>query len=199
MKRRTISLQLLIRICLILLFVMAVNIGWDIHRESYFARQEMLEKARLIAGQFVATRTFIAARPEKEQEPTNSTDQTLQRGSFKHLDPRSVDATLQKVFGEHTRVELREVWYEAATPENRPEELEKTLLSELASHQNLEELHRIDEFHGTRAFIYMVPLSVEEGCLECHGNERHGTESTGSGTASKLPPRYQLGEVVGGV
>lgn len=186
MKFKSLTSRLMLLISLITLLVMTLSFFWNADRSKQRAELEVREKARVIANQFLALRTFMA----QSQDP-----QEIQPGGelqYKHLNPVALQNEVNKAFGKDIKVTFKEIWPAAINPANMPSEFEKALLEELKKNDNLDEVWGTYSNNGQRMFTYMIPIYMEDQCLVCH--------SEGVVKAkSRLPQKHSLGELAGAI
>ncbi|WP_243137615.1 c-type heme family protein [Desulfofundulus thermobenzoicus] len=182
------SKRFMIRIIAVLLLVTGLNVGLDYYEQKNQIQQELKEKSRVITGQLLATREFIA----RNQDRINSDS----RGhfEFKGLNPAAVGRGVAEIFNQSTGYHIKQTRLNPRNPRNTPDAFEIKGLEVLARDPYLTEFSGFDEQNGQRVFRYMVPMRVEEYCLQCHG------EPAGQPDISGYPREgYRLGDLGGAI
>ncbi|MCW3490579.1 ATP-binding protein [Dethiobacter alkaliphilus] len=142
-----------------------INFIWSTlsFRESEYNR--VREKASIITEQFIATRSFIA----QNQDRINNDSQG--NFEFKHLNPAAVGRGVGDLLAERTDYAIKQTRLNPRNPQNEPDAFEREALERFAQDSSLEEIYQEDDMDGQSVFRYIVPLYIEESCLDCHGGE----------------------------
>ncbi|EEG78993.1 ATP-binding protein [Dethiobacter alkaliphilus] len=142
-----------------------INFIWSTlsFRESEYNR--VREKASIITEQFIATRSFIA----KNQDRINNDSQG--NFEFKHLNPAAVGRGVGDLLAERTDYAIKQVRVNPRNPQNEPDAFEREALERFSQDSSLEEIYQEADMDGQSVFRYIVPLYIEESCLDCHGGE----------------------------
>lgn len=188
LPRNRLSFRLMLSITLITITVMSFSFFLNINQQRLRAEKELREKARTITKQFLAIRTFIA----ESQDTTEISRQQAQE--YKHLDPVAVEKGIADIFGKETRVTFKEIWLGASKPQNMPDAFEVNLVKKFAATPQTKDLWGVDIKEGQRTFRYMVPIYMEESCLNCHGGEPGGQQIGGFSRVG-----HKLGDFVGAI
>ncbi len=200
---QTLSFRLLTRLVAITVVVAAVNLYWNISRETLQAYRDLHARARLISVQFLSVRSWVAQQPGA----------AIPGEKYTHLDPEAVAAGLRTVFADDPGVALREVWVRASDELHAPDPLEEEAIRRFTTDPTLVEFSVLERAGGVSRFRYLIPIQMEEACLTCHrpsngaaadeAREQNqaagGTAALDSGTAALLPPEFNLGEVAGAI
>jgi signal transduction histidine kinase len=149
---------------------------------------ELREKANIIGLQFQAMRAFIA----QNQSVINYDSQG--NFEFKHLNPAAVGKGVGDIFGEWTDYSIKQTRLQVRNLENYPDEFEREMMEKLREDRTLPEIWAEDEIDGRKYFRYLMPLTMKDWCLDCHGG------SPGEIDVAGYPKEgYQLGDFGGAI
>lgn len=180
--------RLILCLTIITLLVSFLNFVWTFERQQARAESELMDKARVAASQFLATRAFVA---ESYQYYYPSTD-IENLAQFQHLDPAAAEKGVRELFRGDEAWSFKEIWLPGNDPLHAPDEFELMLLRKLQQDPDSQEAWGIDSIDGRRYFRYLLPIHIEKPCLTCHSRD--------SAVAfSQAVPRYDLGELAGAV
>lgn len=143
--------------------LMILNFFWT---SSYNRNTEfnmLREKAEILLEQFIAMRSFIAQNQDRINSDSHGNFE------FKHLNPAAVGKGVGDIFAGKTQYSIKQTRLHARNPGNAPDEFEKEVLARFAADRKLTEVHAEAMKDGKRVYRYVVPLYVEEACLNCHG------------------------------
>ncbi len=176
----------------ILVVAMGVVFTWIIKKEERLIRREIETKAELVAQQLKTIRGYIA-----EKQDVINTDPETGKVTFKHLNPAKVGAEISKRFSVSTNYIMKQTSLNYRNPENAPDEYEIKLLKRLQTKDNEDAVWGEDyDEEGKRIIRYMIPLYIEEGCLQCHGMPDYEGELDITGYKKE---GYRLGELRGAI
>lgn len=186
--RGSLSRKFMIRITAILLLITGINLGLDYYEQKNQILQELKEKSRVITGQLLATREFIARNQDRINYDSRG------HFEFKGLNPAAVGRGVGEIFNRSTGYQIKQTRLNPRSPGNAPDAFEVKGLRVLAENPLLTEYYGFDELNGERVFRYMVPLRVEESCLQCHGEPAGQPDITGYPKEG-----YRVGELGGAI
>lgn len=182
------GVRLVLCLTIITLWVSFLSFVWTFERQKARAEAELMDKARVAAYQFLATRAFVAESYQYNY-PGTSFENLAQ---FEHLNPAVAEAGVRELFRGDEAWSFKEIWFPGNSPEHAPDGFELRLLNQLRQDRKGQEAWGIDTVEGRRYFRYLLPIHIEEPCLTCHSHS-----STIS--FSQPVPRYNLGEIAGAV
>ncbi|AEG16281.1 integral membrane sensor signal transduction histidine kinase [Desulfofundulus kuznetsovii DSM 6115] len=186
--RGSLSRKFMIRITAILLLITGINLGLDYYEQKNQILQELKEKSRVITGQLLATREFIARNQDRINYDSRG------HFEFKGLNPAAVGRGVGEIFNQSTGYHIKQTRLNPRNPGNAPDAFEIKGLQALAQNPSMTEFYGFDEQNGEKVFRYMVPLRVEEYCLQCHG------EPAGRPDISGYPREgYRVGDLGGAI
>lgn len=180
------SFRLVFSLTIITLFISIVGFAWTYDRLKYRAEEQLRERARVAASQFLATRAFVAESYQYDYS-LHSVEKMVQ---FQHLDPRAAEKGVRELFTGDEAWFFKEIWFRGNSIRHAPDAFELKLLRHMGTSPNDDEAWGVDTLAGRNYFRYLVPINIEESCLVCHGS------------SSDLPftrevPQYELGELAG--
>jgi signal transduction histidine kinase len=135
------------------------------------AKQEMLEKARVLSQQMNAVWNFIEINQDLIDTDSDGTY------NFKGVYCAIAGKSIAVHFNRESDYVIR---YTSTTPRKNsayPDEFESEAFASFARGQV--EFYGIVEFEGEDVFRYVTPLYVEESCLRCHGDPAGEIDMTG--------------------
>ncbi|MGI1657365.1 MAG: c-type heme family protein [Desulfitobacterium sp.] len=165
MKLRNIRIRT--RFIVLLAGVLAVslfmNAGWIFLTQEKQAEREMHEKAYVLSQQMDAVWEFMVINQDVINYDADGAY------NFKKLHCSLVGKSIGKLFGKKTGYTIRYTNFEPRNKADIPDEFELEALNLFAKDGGAAEFYRVSEYEGQEAFRYIVPMRIEENCLECHG------------------------------
>lgn len=157
------SSWIMVSVTFITLLVMSISLWSELKLQRKQAEDELRQKARIVTGQFLAVRTFMA-------ENRNSGSGTAQK-QYRHIDPAALQEEIGDIFGSGTPVALKEAWSTSKTPANAPDAREWEYIRQFVLNSELKEISTIEVIQGRRVFRYLIPIRMKESCQECHAKK----------------------------
>lgn len=152
--------------------------------------QELQSRARSIVETVVFTRNWNARHGSVYVQKTpgmianpyleNPDIETLDGRVFTRKNPALMVREISELVGKEGSFKFHMASLKPLNPDNAPDEFETEALK--AFEIGIGEMFTREQEHGSTYFRYMVPLIVEQSCLECHA--RQG---------------YRIGDVRGGI
>ncbi|NLL19198.1 MAG: DUF3365 domain-containing protein, partial [Clostridia bacterium] len=170
------------------LWVSFLSFVWTFERQKSRAEAELMDKARVAANQFLATRAFVA-ESYQYYYPSTSVEKLAQ---FEHLNPAAAEKGVRELFRGDEAWSFKEIWFPGNSPEHAPDGFELKLLDQLRRDPAGQEAWGIDTVDGRRNFRYLLPINIEKPCLTCHS-------PSSAVSFSQKVPRYELGDLAGAV
>ncbi|HEY8498876.1 MAG TPA: histidine kinase dimerization/phospho-acceptor domain-containing protein, partial [Limnochordales bacterium] len=182
------EVRLLGSVAAVSLAMSLASFGWDAYRQRLQAEQTLTDRARAVAKQFLAVRSFVA---QAESERARA-----EPGSFHHLDPVAVARVVGEIFGAGSEARVREVWVGAASPQHRPDPVEQAALDRFEADPAVTEFAVVADDGGAagssgRLFRYVAPIHLEAECLRCH------QQGSLTGRQASAPPA--VGDLMGAI
>lgn len=172
-KRGSLGWRYLWVISTLIAGLMFFNFSWS---NFYFRQSEIAllrEKASVLTQQFIAMRSFVAQNQDKINTDSEGNFE------FKHLNPAAVGKGVGDILAARTDYTIKQIRLDVRNPENEPDEFERDVLERFAGDHNLQEYYAEDMQNGNNVFRYLVPLYLEDACLDCHGGPQGTTDVTG--------------------
>ncbi|NLC77879.1 MAG: DUF3365 domain-containing protein, partial [Clostridia bacterium] len=155
------GVRLVLCLTIITLWVSFLSFVWTFERQKARAEAELMDKARVAAYQFLATRAFVAESYQYNY-PGTSFENLAQ---FEHLNPAVAEAGVRELFRGDEAWSFKEIWFPGNSPEHAPDGFELRLLNQLRQDRKGQEAWGIDTVEGRRYFRYLLPIHIEEPCL----------------------------------
>jgi hypothetical protein len=87
------------------------------------------------------------------------------------LMPAIAGIKIGEKFYRETGYQLRQVSTKYRNPKNRPDTFEQKALLEFLKNEKLTEYKGMDTINDQRVLRYLLPLYIEEACLQCHSEK----------------------------
>ncbi len=171
-----------------MLLVLSVGFVWELEQQKQQARNELKEKAKVIAQQLLAVRAVIAASQDRINYDSQGNFE------FKHLNPAAVIQRVARIFNEVTRYQIKQTRMVPRIPENEPDAWERQQMVQFSENPLLVEVWGEEIIDGVRVFRYMIPLYMQPSCVQCHGEPKGELDIAG------FPKEgYKVGELAGAI
>lgn len=174
--------------------IVVISYGYTFFRTSRFQQEMvhslMLRQARLLSEQILLTRQwvsdhngiFILKQEGVESNPfLPEPEVEIDGRHFVKRNPAMVTRELSEYADRLNICRFRVTSLKPVNPANAPNDFERLSLEKFRD-KKMMDVHEFGKGEGGRLFRYITPLTVEEGCLECHA--RHG---------------YKVGDIRGGL
>jgi signal transduction histidine kinase len=197
-KNLHISLQIkfLLSIILIIVPVLGIIFTWTGIQNEKQAKEQVLTQARVLSRQVILTRQWITdcggvMVPLESKGAQNTTcfiEDKLQtsRGWYQRFTPAMVTRKLSQYSQKQDLYGFRLASLTPLNPENTPNSFEQKALNSFKQ-QKLDELFRFEKRGGKHYFQYIVPLYMEQGCLDCHKPKENSPNAVRGGLSIFLP------------
>ncbi len=163
MKNIRLKPKFIILMIAIILLSLAVNVFWTITVQRQQAESEMLEKANVVAQQLMSVWEFMSINQDLINYDSKGNYE------FKRLHCSLVGKSIGALFSQKTGYLVRYTSQAPRNPVNEPDIYEIEVLDSFQADPSLTSAHSIADYAGEDFFRYMVPMRMEETCLECHG------------------------------
>lgn len=181
---RAIRINLSHKFVIGVIVVLAITMGFSLYFISKKHRELVMEQVHaqakaligqiLLTGKWVADHggVFVEKLPWKEPNPYLKEAEITDIKGKKYIKESPLMAT--KELSEYARKEGL-FWFhitslELINPQNAPDEFEKKALM-LFEKGDIKELSIIEEIDRSHFYRYIVPLYVDEACLQCHSHQ----------------------------
>ncbi len=174
-------------LALIFIALLTANVIDDFLRQQSLVLRDSIDTSRLMARQLVETRAYLSSSLKQETR-TNE-----------NLIPQVAATRIAKRISDGTGYTLRQVSLRYRNPQNSPDPYEASQLRDFST-RPVKEHHRVITVNAKRLLRYMLPMTAEASCLECHGS----FEAAPDYIQKRFPKGhfsygYNVGEVIGAV
>lgn len=177
---------------LVIVVIMAVSITFLVLKDIKHRNNEILKSCRLIVQEFILTRKYLTESLAAFGGITN--DERINK-----FIPAYAASEIGKMFTRETKYILKQTSLRLRNPNNAPDEFEKRVLKTLEDNKKLDEYWKIDEVNQEKYFRYMLPLVIEEACLQCHGEKEKIPAFIKEKYTTDAATGYTLGDIRGAV
>ena len=146
---------------------------WSANTHEQQMRQELVEQARGFSLQMDAVWTFVDAN----QDRINYTSEG--EFEFKDLHCSIAAKAVARLFSISSDYEVRFTRTDPRNDNDTPDAWEAKALDTFEARQDVAEYYQMTDYDGRLSLRYSVPLLVEKGCLECHGEPAGELDITG--------------------
>jgi methyl-accepting chemotaxis protein len=159
-----ITRKFMVGLSAILVIMLAANFYWSNSRVNKQAESAFADKLRQITGMASATRGWVATHQEMFKRENQKGDREIATV------PVVAAWQVAKEYTKGVNYEFKTPSLTPRNPKNSADSFEKEALMAFQANNRLTEFYRRVEESGREYFRFAVPVRVEEGCLECHGN-----------------------------
>jgi len=198
MKKYHLSLQwkFLLSITLIILPTLGIIFTWEgIQREKRVTHQ-MLNQAKILARQVILTRHWISdcggVFVPRDSIGAKGTiyflDDKLETpvGCYQKFTPSMVTKKLSQYSLRQDIYQFRPASLNPLNPENKADDFEKVALEKFRK-EGLKKDFKIEQRGDGEFLHYIVPLTMDKTCLNCHKSQGFSEGSVGGGLSIFLP------------
>ena len=198
MKKYRLSLQVkfLVGIGLIIIPTLCIIFVWAGIQYKRESLAQKMDEARALGRQIILTRQWVSdcsgvlvpKDSKGAKEITYFYDDQIKtpRGVYQRFTPSMVTKKLSQYSSQQDHYYFRLTSLNPLNPVNKPDSFEKIALKKFEQ-EGLNEFYRI-ETTGERKYLhYMVPLLVNEACLNCHKKQGFLQGSIGGGLSVHVP------------
>lgn len=187
-------------------FVIALSIflflmfTWESKKLDDDQLSEMEKIARTSFEQIMITRTWNALHggvyvPVTEETPPNpylvndpERDILSTRGKrYTKVNPAYMTRQLSALTEKGRGLKFRMVSLKPLNPSNSPDDWERSALREFEERGAAKAMTIQRQGEGVRSFRYIIPLRIEEVCLQCHGNNGYDKGDIRGGISIAIP------------
>ena len=172
-KELRIDVKLVVLSAVLITLIIAVVGLWSAKTHEQQLRQELVEQARGFAQQMDAVWTFVDAN----QNRINYTSDGIYE--FKGLHCSVAAKAVAQLFNRSTDYVVKFTRTDPRNPGDAPDEWEQGALASFEEDPAIGEYYQLVENDEAMSLRYCTPLTVEEGCLSCHGAPEGEIDITG--------------------
>lgn len=166
MKKIRLSTRFVILMIGIMAISLVLSIAWSNTTQRKQAELEMREKAYVLSQQLDAVWEFMAIN----QDLINYDDKG--EYNFKGLHCSLVGKSIGKLFGKKTDYIINYTNFNPRNKADYPDEFETKALNAFLENRDLKEFYCLTNYEDKQVFRYVVPMRIDESCLECHGEPK---------------------------
>jgi len=193
-----VSLQWKFFLCIVLIIIPTLGIifTWTGFQNEKQSNTQVVNQARILSRQIILTRqwitdsggVFVDQESEGAKDIACFFDDTLQTaaGSYRRFTPSMVTRKLSQYSNRQDLYRFRLASLNPLNPENKPDSFEREALN-LFQSEKINETFRYAHRNGTQFFQYVVPLYLEQQCLDCHSREEDSVNAMRGGLSVFLP------------
>lgn len=155
--------RFMLAIVLIIVLVMGAKFIWDLNKMTNRTANNLLEKAQVITEQQKAVWDFMVWNQDKiNYDSAGGFEYKFLTCSTTVMGVGAMLASRTEYVIKPTNIEYRNIL-------NAPDEFEIDGIAWFKENPSAKEYWASTELDNKKVFRYMMPLWVEESCLECHG------------------------------
>lgn len=162
-------------IAIILLVAMAANVLWTSVNTREQMESELVEQGRALSQQMDAVWEFMVSN-QSRLEKVAFTDEGIYQGLHCAIAGRSIG----NLFSAQTEYTTRFVNFNPRNVNDNPDEWEAAALTVFNENSQVKEYYGFEDFNGEQMFRYSAPMTIEENCLQCHGEPAGELDVTGA-------------------
>ncbi len=174
---------------LLLFFLLFILLYY--RQQRAFVIEEAVERSRIIAFEAIRTREYLS-----DQLQVGGISLSEQRYG---LIPVVASNRIGERVGQDLGYRVRQISDRYRNPRNAPDLYESRVLQRFYASPHLQEAFTITQLDGEPVFRYLQPFSVDQSCLECHGDPAAAPDYI-----KRLFPQekdqaynYRIGEIIG--
>lgn len=164
------KIRLRTRFAILMIGIMAISlvlsIFWSNTTQRKQAEAEMREKAYVLSQQLDAVWEFMAINQDLINYDNNG------EYNFKGLHCSLVGKSIGKLFGKKTEYIINYTNFNPRNKADAPDEFETMALNAFFKDRELKEFYCLTSYQDKQVFRYVVPMRIDESCLECHGDPK---------------------------
>lgn len=170
----------------VMAFSLFVYFIWSNVTQQKQAENEMREKAYVLSQQLDSVWEFMSINQDLINHDSDGAY------NFKGLHCSLVGKSIGALFGEKTGYKIRYVNHNPRNKSDIPDDYESSAIDRFKANRQMTELYGLTEYKGEQVFRYVVPMTIDATCLECHG------EPAGELDVLKYPKEgWKIGDLAG--
>lgn len=172
-KELRIDVKLVVLSAVLITLIIAVVGFWSANTHNQQLRQELVEQARGFSKQMDAVWTFVDAN---QNRINSSADGTYE---FKGLHCSVAAKSVAQLFSRNSDYRIRFTRIAPRNAADEPDAWEQAALEAFQEDPTIGEYYQLVDHNDTLDLRYCTPLTIEEGCLSCHGKPAGELDITG--------------------
>ena len=162
-------------IAIILLVALAANVLWTSVNTREQMESELVEQGRALSQQMDAVWEFMVSNQSRLEKVAFTED-----GVYQGLHCAIAGRSIGNLFSAQTEYTTRFVNFNPRNVNDNPDEWETAALTAFNEDRQVREYYGFEDFKGEPMFRYSAPMTIEENCLQCHGEPAGELDVTGA-------------------
>ena len=173
MGNTTLKTKFVVLISALIAASLLANLAWTSVNKRAQMENELREKGEVLAQQMDAMWEFMASNQDRLEQISYTED-----GIYQGLHCAIVGRSIGLLFTSQSEYETRFVNFDPRNAADAPDEFEAAALNAFKE-EGLAEYYEVTEYEGEEVFRYLAPMTIEENCLDCHGEPKGEIDVTG--------------------
>ena len=186
MKLKT---KFLCLIAVLLAVSLGANLVWTSANKHAQMENELREQARALAQQMDAVWEFMVANQDRLAQVAFTED-----GVYQGLHCAIAGRIIGQSFTMHSDYTTRFVNFNPRNKAGEPDDYEAAALSAFHDDASRADYYGFADYEGRQVFRYVAPMTIEEACLQCHGEPAGELDVTGAPKEG-----WKMGDVGGAI
>ena len=161
-------------IALILLVALVANVAWTSVNKRAQMEAELVEQGRALSHQMDAVWEFMVSNQSRLEKVAFTED-----GIYQGLHCAIAGRSIGNLFSTQTEYTTRFVNFDPRNVNDNPDGWESAALAAFKEDSAVREYYGFEDFQGEPMFRYSAPMTIEENCLQCHGEPAGELDVTG--------------------
>ena len=136
---------------------------------------ELIEQGRALSHQMDAVWEFMVSNQSRLEKVAFTED-----GVYQGLHCAIAGRSIGNLFSAQTEYTTRFVNFNPRNTNDNPDEWESAALIAFNEDRTVKEFYGFEDFNGQQMFRYSAPMTIEENCLQCHGEPAGELDVTGA-------------------
>ena len=186
MKLKT---KFLCLIAVLLVVSLGANLAWTSGNKHAQMENELREQGRALAQQMDAVWEFMVANQDRLARVAFTDD-----GVYQGLHCAIAGRIIGQSFTMHSDYTTRFVNFSPRNAVGEPDDYEAAALTAFHEDGSRADYYGFAEYEGRQVFRYVAPMTIEEACLQCHGEPAGELDVTGTPKEG-----WKMGDVGGAI
>lgn len=186
MKLKT---KFLCLIAVLLVVSLGANLAWTSGNKHAQMENELREQGRALAQQMDAVWEFMVANQDRLARVAFTDD-----GVYQGLHCAIAGRIIGQSFTMHSDYTTRFVNFSPRNAVGEPDDYEAAALTAFHEDSSRADYYGFAEYEGRQVFRYVAPMTIEEACLQCHGEPAGELDVTGTPKEG-----WKMGDVGGAI
>lgn len=162
-------------IALILLVALVANVLWTSANTREQMESELVEQGRALSQQMDAVWEFMVSNQSRLEKVAYTED-----GIYQGLHCAIAGRSIGSLFTNQTDYITRFVNFNPRNVNDNPDAWEAAALTAFNEDASVKEYYGFENFNDQEMFRYSAPMTIEENCLQCHGEPAGELDVTGT-------------------